>query len=112
MTEKLPAATVGYAMVPVEPSEKMLDILYHNGPGLSDHLLLAIWAELLAAAPKAEPQPSDDAKDAARYRWLVKHSTYGIDYRQRPALTLPIYAPDHRDSLSAAIDAAMAGGGK
>ena len=50
----------GYALVPVEPSEKMLDTLYHNGPGLSDHLLVAIWAELLAAAPKAEPQPVSD----------------------------------------------------
>lgn len=56
MTEKLPAATVGYAMVPVEPTEAMLDILYHNGPGLSDHLLVDIWAELLAAAPKPPVQ--------------------------------------------------------
>jgi len=59
-----------------------------------------------------ETQPSDDvAEDAARYQWLVKHSTYGIDYRQRPELTLSIYAPDHRDGLSAAIDAAMGQGG-
>lgn len=50
-------------------------------------------------------------KDAARYQWLVKHSTYGIDSRQRPELTLSIYAPDHRDGLSAAIDAAMGQGG-
>ena len=45
--------------------------------------------------------------DADRYRWLEANSTYGIDYRQRPELTLPIYAPDHRDGLDAAIDAAM-----
>ncbi len=48
-------------------------------------------------------------KDADRYRWLEANSTYGIDYRQRPELTLPIYAPDHRDGLDAAIDAAMEG---
>ena len=66
---------------------------------------------VLGYVQSLETQPSDDvAKDAARYQWLVKHSTYGIDYRQRPELTLSIYAPDHRDGLSAAIDAAMAGG--
>ena len=49
--------------------------------------------------------------DADRYRWLEANSTYGIDYRQRPELTLPIYAPDHREGLDAAIDAAMGGKG-
>ena len=48
------------------------------------------------------------AKDAGRYRWIVKKSTYGISYRQCPELTLPIYAPDHRDGLGDAIDTAMA----
>ena len=48
------------------------------------------------------------AKDAGRYRLIAKLSTYGIDCRQRPSLTLPIYAPDHIDSLGAAIDTAMA----
>lgn len=48
------------------------------------------------------------AKDAERYRWIAKLSTYGIDCRQRPSLTLPIYAPDHIDSLDTAIDTAMA----
>ena len=79
----------------------------------------AAWAErndlaerIRALLQAPAPQPSDDvAKDAARYQWLVKHSTYGIDYRQRPELTLSIYAPDHRDGLSAAIDAAMGQGG-
>lgn len=50
-TPAQPAPVQGWQIVPVEPSEKMLDILYHNGPGLSDHLLVAIWAELLASAP-------------------------------------------------------------
>lgn len=48
------------------------------------------------------------AKDAGRYRWIAKLSTYGIDCRQRPSLTLPIYAPDHIDSLGYSIDTAMA----
>ena len=48
------------------------------------------------------------AKDEARYQWIVKKSTYGISYRQCPELTLPIYAPDHRDGLGDAIDTAMA----
>lgn len=47
------------------------------------------------------------AKDAGRYRWIAKRSTYGIDSRQRPSLTLPIYAPDHIGSLGVAIDTAM-----
>lgn len=46
-------------------------------------------------------------KDSARYRWLVSHATYGIDCRQRPELTLPLYAPDHRSGLDAAIDEAI-----
>ena len=50
--------------------------------------------------------------DADRYRWIEANSTYGIDYRQRPELTLPIYAPDHRDGLDAAIDAAMGSKGE
>lgn len=48
------------------------------------------------------------AKDAGWYRWIAKRSEYGIDCRQRPALTLPIYAPDHIDRLGDAIDTAMA----
>ena len=48
------------------------------------------------------------AKDAGRYRWIVKKSTYGISYRQCPELTLPIYAPNHRGGLGDAIDTAMA----
>ena len=51
-------------------------------------------------------------KDADRYRWIEANSTYGIDYRQRPELTLPIYAPDHREGLDAAIDAAMGSKGE
>lgn len=50
-------------------------------------------------------------KNADRYRWLEANSTYGIDYRQRPELTLPIYAPDHHEGLGAAIDKAMKGEG-
>lgn len=91
-----PAQTQGWQMVPVEPSEKMLDILYHNGPGLSDHLLVDIWAELLAAAPK----PSDDvAKDAAR--WQLRAEVL----RQLYNSTLT------DEELDIAIDAAMEQGG-
>ena len=67
------SAPAGYVVVPVEPSEKMLDILYHNGPGLDDHLLVAIWAELLAAAPRADvpkcESPSCGCADAYCKAW-------------------------------------------
>ena len=46
-------------------------------------------------------------RDAERWRWLIKNSTYGISCRQRPEITVPIFAPDHIDELDAAIDAAM-----
>lgn len=68
----------------------------------------------LCSLPKAQAIIDQQAariaelqKDADRYRWLEANSTYGIDYRQRPELTLPIYAPDHREGLDAAIDAVM-----
>ena len=72
--------------------------------------------EPLCSLPKAQAIIDQQAAriaelqlDADRYRWLEANSTYGIDYRQRPELTLPIYAPDHREGLDAAIDAAMEG---
>ncbi len=73
----------------------------------------------LCSLPKAQAIIDQQAariaelqKDADRYRWLEANSTYGIDYRQRPELTLPIYAPDHREGLDAAIDAAMGSKGE
>ena len=63
---------------------------------------------LLTELRRLRAENAELAKDAGRYRWIVKKSTYGIDYRQRPELTLPIYAPDRRDGLDTAIDAAMA----
>jgi len=78
-----------------------------KNPGAQDVVLLTKAQAIIdqQAARIAELQ-----KDADRYRWLEANSTYGIDYRQRPELTLPIYAPDHRDGLDAAIDAAMRSG--
>ena len=72
----------------------------------------------LCSMPKAQAVIDQQAArikelqlDADRYRWLEANSTYGIDYRQRPELTLPIYAPDHHEGLDAAIDKAMKGEG-
>ena len=64
-----------------------------------------------ALVEQLEERIAELQKDADRYRWLEANSTYGIDYRQRPELTLPIYAPDHREGLDAAIDKAMKGEG-
>lgn len=66
--------------------------------------IMALTAELR----RLRAENAELAKDAGRYRWIVKKSTYGISYRQCPELTLPIYAPDHRDGLGDAIDTAMA----
>ena len=82
----------GYVLVPVEPSEKMLDILYSIGPGSSDHLLVTIWAELLAAAAQAQQQSDavivprellkgvlsycDNLLGEVNYAWLHEDSDY------------------------------------
>ena len=68
----------------------------------------AAIAALTAELRRLRAENAELAKDAGRYRWIVKKSTYGISYRQCPELTLPIYAPDHRDGLGDAIDTAMA----
>lgn len=66
--------------------------------------IMALTAELR----RLRAENAELAKDAGRYRWIVKKSTYGISYRQCPELTLPICAPDHRDGLGDAIDTALA----
>ena len=52
-------APAGHVMVPVEPPEAVLEILYDNGMDLDDQMLLNIWKWLLDAAPKAECTNSD-----------------------------------------------------
>lgn len=63
------SAQAGYVMVPVEPPEAVLEILYDNGMDLDDQMLLNIWKWLLdaaSAAPAAQGwiPVSDDARDA------------------------------------------------
>ena len=72
-----------------------------------DATVIAVDA-LTAELRRLRAENAELAKDAGRYLWIVKKSTYGISYRQCPELTLPIYAPDHRDGLGDAIDTAMA----
>ena len=102
------SAPAGYVMVPVEPSEKMLDILYHNSPGLSDHLLVAIWAELLAAASPAPAQPavvmpdvsamakvlSDRAADACNINRDDNWAMYGQEYIDDVQAMLEVARPN------------------
>lgn len=66
------SAPAGYVMVPVELLERIDETAICDGTEacINDDLFNELIA-LLAAAPKAEPQPvSDDVRDAARYRWL------------------------------------------
>ena len=47
-----------YVMVPVEPTEKMLDVLYANmGGSKADGALISGYKNLLAAAPQAHAAP-------------------------------------------------------
>ena len=75
--------------------------------GSAEHQPLCRISVAQAIIDKQAARIAELQLDADRYRWLEANSTYGIDYRQRPELTLPIYAPDHREGLDAAIDAAM-----
>ena len=90
--------------VEVEGLHPLIETLRENGGLIACRVDVAQQKVIIdqQAARIAELQ-----LDADRYRWLEANSTYGIDYRQRPELTLPIYAPDHREGLDAAIDAAM-----
>ena len=70
-----------------------------------------VW-ELLAAAPKAEPQPVSDEveKDAARYRWLCEYGYFramSMDMGGNHSWTGAGRHIGKGVSIDAAIDAAM-----
>jgi len=44
------SAPPGYALVPVEPTDEMIDATYHGQP------LADIWHDMIAAAPSAKEQ--------------------------------------------------------
>jgi len=44
------SAPPGYALVPVEPTDEMIDATYHGQP------LADIWHDMIAAAPSAKDQ--------------------------------------------------------
>lgn len=47
-----PAVPPGYVLVPVEPTDAMIDATYHGQP------LADIWHDMIAAAPSAKEQPT------------------------------------------------------
>lgn len=85
------------------------ELLAELEAGINSMTMRTAYVSLIVAEiGRLRAENAEMAKDAGRYRWIVKKSTYGISYRQCPELTLPIYAPDHRDGLGDAIDTAMA----
>jgi len=62
------SAPAGYLMVPVEPTPEMVAAAHNKlkaeGLTVSDWFTTTAYRAAVAAAPKAEPQPSDDARDA------------------------------------------------
>ena len=47
------SAPPGYALVPVEPTDEMIDATYHGQP------LADIWHDMIAAAPSARKESID-----------------------------------------------------
>lgn len=50
-----PAVNGGFVLVPIKPTEEMLDVLYDNGLDERVAVLHAIYKAMLAAAPKGTP---------------------------------------------------------
>jgi hypothetical protein len=60
-TEQPAAVPEGWKLVPIEPTEEMLNVYhgyYRSGKGYLD---LSIWRDMLAAAPQPSPAPKTAA---------------------------------------------------
>jgi len=71
-TYEAPAAQAGCKLVPLEPTEEMREACKHLA--YQTHID-EDWAAMLAAAPAASVARDEDAKDAARYRYLKATTT-------------------------------------
>lgn len=99
-----------YKLVPVEPTEEMLDAIC-NAPLLfsspDDSVLREHWALLLAAAttPPEATEAAQDALDAARWRaFRARDALPDLDYTA--------FQDQFREDADAVIDAAIAAGGE
>ena len=63
----------GWVMVPELPDARMLDAAIGVYAFADEAAIDVVWRAMLAAAPQPPAQPSADAEDAARYRWLTNH---------------------------------------
>ncbi|NSX18127.1 hypothetical protein HTY52_28905, partial [Cupriavidus taiwanensis] len=122
----------GYALVPVEPTPEMVKAGANSGGlGMEFHewmgRVVIAWSAMLAAAPTPPATSADDARDAARYRWLRDTLTSAVGggievnddalvyQKAEPGKEVRVYwYPDtpvgfydaHGSTIDAAIDAA------
>lgn len=114
-----PQQPAGWKLVPVEPTPEMLEagrdagdfhIMHYDGadkPGTPRYSLGRSYAAMLDAAPAHPSQQEDDARDAARYRWLRGHFRFAADSECEIWFDGSLkHSP--ADQLDAAIDAAIA----
>jgi|SRR6185312_3793459 len=113
---------VDLAMVPRVPTSAMLDravalalnVTIHGAGGWSNYMC-DVWNCMLAAAPQPPAQPSADAEDAARYRWLrPRLLTADFEYGDDSETVLVFLIPTTMAvsaNLDKSIDAARAAEG-
>lgn len=97
------SAPVGFVLVPVEPTQEMLDAMFETRKIAPDDAdLIEQYNALLAAAPT--PPVSEDRKDAERFRFLLEDHTKR-ETRQRIMELLERLPVMSLSAASAAIDA-------
>lgn len=74
--ESQQSAPAGYVMVPVEPTEALLDAMWNNvQKDPTDNQLKVLYKAILAAAPKAEQPPAQEPvidEQAAFEEWIAR----------------------------------------
>lgn len=111
------AAVFGLRLVPVEPTDQMVQAAHHIDlsymPGQEGADRAAIYRAMIAAAPQPAPAPvSDDVvRDAARYQWLRRWK--GQEHEPPFTVQHEVDGTLWGGDLDAAVDAAIAAqGGK
>ena len=97
------SAPKGFALVPVVPTNAILDVMFNAGIDRHDGDLTILYRAILAAAPT--PPVSEDRNDAERYRWLrAALSDRSAKGRSHHFCSIK---EGHPEELDVSIDAAM-----
>lgn len=100
-----PAVPPGYVLVPVEPTQEMLDVGRWSGAGSvsvqEEWARRVVWRRMLAAAPKAAPAPT--LSDSEIEALAVEHEAFGFGQVDARGLTTHGFDPSGLHSFVRAL---------